>query len=80
MIVLDILNVQKCQKVNYHRYKKTLKDLTVYPSFKGITPNGINEIDYGISKKISKDGKYVGLVAGYGFDDKKAKLGLRMTF
>ncbi len=65
---------------NVFAYKKVLHDITVYPTFSGITPNGVNEIDYGVSRKISNDGKYLGIVAGYEFDDKKAKIGLRYTF
>jgi hypothetical protein len=65
---------------NVFAYKKLLRDITVYPSFTGFTPSGVSEVDYGVSKKITKDGKYLGVVAGYEFDDKKAKVGLRVTF
>ncbi|MCC5465528.1 hypothetical protein [Pelosinus baikalensis] len=65
---------------NVFAYKKVLRDIAVYPSFTGITPNGIDEVSYGVSRKITNDGKYVGLVVGYEFDDKKTKIGLRYTF
>lgn len=65
---------------NVFVYKKVLHDITIYPSFNGITPDGISEIEYGISKKISKNGKYVGMATSYDFDSKKAKIGLRVTF
>jgi len=65
---------------NVFAYKKVLRDITIYPSFSGITPNGIDEVDYGVSRKITKSGKYLGVVAGYEFDDKKTKIGLRYTF
>ncbi len=65
---------------NVFAYKKVLRDITIYPSFTGITPSGIDEVSYGVSRKITKDGKYLGLVAGYEFDEKKPKVGLRVTF
>lgn len=65
---------------NVFAYKKILKGMNIYPKFEGIKPVGLSEITGDISRKISKDGKYLGLVAGYEFDDKKAKLGLRVTF
>lgn len=65
---------------NVFAYKKVLHDITIYPSFNGVTPNGIDEVSYGISRKITNDGKYLGIVGGYEFDDKKAKIGVRVTF
>jgi hypothetical protein len=53
---------------------------TLKRSFTGTTPNGVSEIDYGVSRKIANDGKYLGVVGGYDFDDKKVKIGLRVTF
>jgi hypothetical protein len=65
---------------NVFAYKKVLRDITVYPSFTGITPSGVDEVSFGVSRKITKDGKYLGIVTGYEFDDKKVKVGLRVTF
>jgi len=65
---------------NVFAYKKIIRDVTVYPSFTGIMPSGISEVDVGISRKITNNGVYVGVVAGYEFDDKKAKVGLRITY
>jgi hypothetical protein len=65
---------------NVFAYKKVLRDITVYPSFTGITPSGVGEVSFGVSRKITKDGKYLGIVTGYEFDDKKIKVGLRVTF
>ena len=65
---------------NIQAYKKVLSGFNVYPSFTGITPTGIGEITADTSRKITKDGKYVGITGGYDFDDKKAKVGLRVTF
>ncbi len=65
---------------NVYAYKKVLHDITIYPSFTGIAPNGISEVSYGVSRKTTNDGKYLGLVGAYEFDDKKTKIGLRYTF
>jgi len=59
---------------NILAYKKVIRDITIDPPFSGITPNGINEADYGVSRKITNDGKYFGVVGGYDFDNKKLKL------
>jgi Tfp pilus assembly protein PilO len=65
---------------NVFAYKKVIRDITVYPSFSGIIPNGISEVDYGVSRKITNDGKYLGVVGGYDFDSKKTKVGLRIAY
>jgi hypothetical protein len=43
-------------------------------------PSGVSEITGDVSRKISNDGKYLGVAGGYDFDNKKAKLGLRYSF
>jgi hypothetical protein len=40
----------------------------------------IKELTDDISREISNDGKCLGVVGGYDFDDRKAKIGLRITF
>jgi hypothetical protein len=65
---------------NVFAYKKIIRGVNVYPKFKGVTPTGISELTYDVSRKISKDGKYIGFVGGYDFEDRKAKVGLRVTF
>lgn len=65
---------------NVFAYKKILKGMNLYPKFEGVKPVGLSEITGDISRKISKDGKYIGITAGFQFEDKKTKLGLRVTF
>ena len=65
---------------NVFAYKKIIRDVTVYPSFNGITPNGINEVDIGVSRKITNSGVYLGAVAGYDFESRKIKAGLRVMY
>ena len=65
---------------NVFAYKKILRDITIYPSFNGITPSGVSEIDIGVSRKITNNGVYLGAVDGYDFESRKIKAGLRLTY
>jgi Tfp pilus assembly protein PilO len=65
---------------NVFAYKKVIRGINVYPKFTGIKPTGISEVTYDVSRKISSDGKYIGVVGGYEFEDRKAKIGLRYSF
>lgn len=65
---------------NVFAYKKVIRGINIYPSFTAVTPTGVSEITGDISRKITNDGKYIGIVGGYEFDNKKAKLGLRITY
>jgi hypothetical protein len=65
---------------NVFAYKKVIRGVNIYPSFTGIKPSGVSEVTYDVSRKVTNDGKYIGVVGGYNFDDKKAKIGLRITF
>ena len=65
---------------NVFAYQKILHEVVAFPSFNGITPSGLSELNYGIAKKITSSGKYLGLVTGYNFDHKEAKLGLSVTY
>lgn len=65
---------------NVFAYKKVVRGINVYPKFEGIKPVGVSEITVDVSRKISNDGKYIGVVGGYDFDHKKVKAGIRFTF
>jgi hypothetical protein len=65
---------------NVFAYKKVIRGIDIYPRFTGGTPTGVNEVTYDVSRKITNAGKYLGVVVGYDFDDKKAKIGLRITY
>lgn len=65
---------------NVFAYKKIIRGINVYPRFTGITPTGLSEVTYDVNRKITNDGKYIGITGGYDFDNKKAKIGLRYTF
>lgn len=67
---------------NVYAYKKIIRGVNVYPDWSALAKRKaeIEEITVDINKRITKDGKYIGLVAGYEFDDKKGKMGLRYSF
>ncbi|MDF2634154.1 MAG: hypothetical protein K0R78_1028 [Pelosinus sp.] len=67
---------------NVYAYKKIVRGVTIYPDWsKTIHGNlKLQEISADISKKMSKDGKYIGVALGYNVEDSKFKLGLRYTF
>lgn len=64
---------------NVQAYKKVIHGYNIYP---GYDAGGfkINEITADASRRISKDGKYLGVIAGYDFEHDKAKIGLRYSF
>jgi hypothetical protein len=65
---------------NVYAYKKVIRGVNIYPKFEGFRPTGIAEVTADVSRKISNDGKYIGVVGGYDFEHKKAKVGVRLTF
>ena len=67
---------------NVFAYKKVVKGYNVYPDW-GEAARGklkLNEINYDVSRRITKDGKYLGVVAGYDFKHDEAKAGIRYSF
>jgi len=58
---------------NVFAYKKILRDIIIYPSFNGITPSGVSEVDIGVSRKITNNGVYLGAAGGYDFRSRKIK-------
>lgn len=65
---------------NVFAYKKAIRDVTIYPSFNGITPSGVNEVAYSVNRKITNDGKYIGLSVAYDVPDKKTMVGLKYIY
>ena len=67
---------------NVFAFKKVVKGYNVYPDW-GEAARGklkLNEINYDVSRRITKDGKYLGVVAGYDFKHDEAKAGIRYSF
>ncbi|MBP2638671.1 MAG: hypothetical protein H6Q72_4578 [Firmicutes bacterium] len=64
---------------NVHAYKNVIRGYNVYPRYDGGHLK-FNEITADVSRRISKDGKYIGVAAGYDFEHDKAKIGLRYSY
>jgi hypothetical protein len=67
---------------NVQAFKKVIRGITIYPDWgKTVQGNpGVNEITADGSRRITKDGKYLGVAAGYDFKNEEVKLGIRYTF
>ena len=61
---------------NVQAYKKVLHTVDVGTS----DAKSVGEVGYTVSKKISKDGKYIGVGASYNFDDEKAMVKVSYTW
>ena len=61
---------------NVQAYKKVLHTVDVGTS----DAKSIGEVGYTVSKKISKDGKYIGVGASYNFDDEKVMVKVSYTW
>lgn len=67
---------------NVFAYKNVIRGVNVYPDWSE-TARGkfkIAEVTADVSRKIAKDGKYIGVTAGYDFKHDRAKVGLRYSF
>ena len=61
---------------NVQAYKKVLHTVDVGTS----DAKSVGEVGYTVSKKISKDGKYIGVGASYNFDNEKAMVKVSYTW
>lgn len=68
---------------NVFAYKKVIRGINIYPdwseSVKKTSPR-IQEVTFDASRRITKDGKYIGGVVGYNFKHDEAKAGIRYSF
>lgn len=77
----DVASINKDKPVelnqyNVQAYKKVLHTVEVSPDIEG--GRGVAEIGYTVSRKVSRDGKYLGVGASYNFDSNKTYV--RMTY
>lgn len=63
---------------NVQAYKKTLHTIEVSPDIDG--GRGIAEAGYSVSRKVSSDGKYLGVGASYNFDNDKVYVKMTYTW
>lgn len=62
---------------NVQAYKKTLHTIEVVPD---IQNKSVDEVGYMVSRKISNDGKYIGVGASYNIDDHKTMIKMSYTW
>ena len=62
---------------NVQAYKRVLHTVEVSPDIEG---RGIAEVGYSVSRKVSSDGKYLGVGASYNFDNDKAYVKMTYTW
>lgn len=79
----DVASISKDKPVelnqyNVQAYKKVLHTVEVSPSIDG--GRGIAEAGYNVSRKISHDGKYLGVGASYNFDNDKVYVKMTYTW
>ena len=63
---------------NVQAYKKVLHTVEVSPDIDG--GRGIAEVGYTVSRKVSRDGKYLGVGASYNFDSNKTYVKMTYTW
>lgn len=79
----DVASISKDKPVelnqyNVQAYKKVLHTVEVSPDIEG--GRGIAEVGYSVSRKVSRDGKYLGVGASYNFDSNKAYVKMTYTW
>lgn len=79
----DVASISKDKPVelnqyNVQAYKKVLHTVEVSPDIDG--GRGIAEVGYTVSRKVSRDGKYLGVGASYNFDNDKAYVKMTYTW
>ncbi len=79
----DVASINKDKPVelnqyNVQAYKKVLHTVEVSPDIEG--GRGVAEIGYTVSRKVSRDGKYLGVGASYNFDSDKTYVKMTYTW
>lgn len=79
----DVASINKDKPVelnqyNVQAYKKVLHTVEVSPDIEG--GRGVAEIGYTVSRKVSRDGKYLGVGASYNFDNDKVYVKMTYTW
>lgn len=63
---------------NVQAYKKVLHTIDVSPDLD--SGRGVSEVGYTVSRKVTKNGKYLGAGASYNFDEHKAMVRISYTW
>lgn len=65
---------------NVQAYKKVLHTVDISSDIDAAGVSGINEVGYTVSRKVTGDGKYIGVGASYNIDDHKTMVKLSYTW
>ncbi|MBP2636013.1 MAG: hypothetical protein H6Q72_1920 [Firmicutes bacterium] len=67
---------------NVFAYKKVIRGVNVYPDWEEAVQGKfkLKEVTVDINRRISKDGKYIGIVAGCNFKHNSGKVGIRYSY
>ena len=65
---------------NVQAYKKILHTIEVVPDIQNKSVDEVDEVGYTVSRKISNDGKYIGVGASYNIDDHKTMVKVSYTW
>ena len=67
---------------NVYAYKKIIRGVNVYPDWGELAQSKfkLDEVSVDWSKRITKDGQYLGVTGAYNFDREQSKIGLRYSF
>ena len=81
-VSLEELQKEKAQPVelnqyNIQAYKPVIRTISIAPDIK---ERGVRQVNFSISKKITKDGQYVGVGVGYDIVDKRALVNLSYSW
>lgn len=80
--VVDLNKLDKSDKVelnqyNIQSYKPVIRTVSITPD---INDKGVKQVNFSISKKITKDGQYLGVGVGYDIKDKRALLNISYSW
>ena len=74
---LPMASTVELNQYNVQAYKKILHTIEVVPD---IQNKSVDEVGYTVSRKISNDGKYIGVGASYNIDDQKTMVKVSYTW
>lgn len=79
---VDLDKLEKSDKVelnqyNIQAYKPVLRTISITPDIKD---RGVRQVNFSVSKKITKDGQYLGVGVGYDIKDHRALVNLSYSW
>ncbi|WP_296734348.1 hypothetical protein [Anaerovibrio sp.] len=74
---LDKSDKVELNQYNIQAYKPVIRTVSIKPD---INDKGVKQVNFSISKKITKDGQYLGVGVGYDIKDKRALLNISYSW